>query len=96
MSATIEETGCHLVAGEVVYRAQRHPYHLLLGILTQRDTELQALDLQGHIHQPLGIALDKAEALLILTTQRVEGRMALLVDYQTVAEHMTHHAQTVL
>ena len=25
MAAAVEEVGCHLVAGEVVYRAQRHP-----------------------------------------------------------------------
>ena len=95
MSATIKESGSDLIAGEVVYRTQRHPYHLLLSILTQRNTEFQPLDLQGHIHQPLGIAFDKTEPLLVLTTQRVEGCMTLLVDYQTVAQHVTHHAETM-
>ena len=41
MSTTIEELCCYLIAGEVVDRAQRHPYHLLLGVFTQRDAELQ-------------------------------------------------------
>ena len=34
MTATIKETGSNLIAGEIVYRTQTNPYHLLLRVLT--------------------------------------------------------------
>ena len=97
MASTIEETSCHLIAGELVDRAQRHPNGLItLGIFTQRDAELQALDLQGHIDQSFGIALDEVELVQVVAIQRVVSSMALSVDHQTIAQYMAHEAQTVL
>ena len=96
MSSTIEEACSDLVTGEVVDRAQTDPYHLFLGILTQRDAQLETFNLKGHIDQSFSIALDEMETFLIFPIQGIECRMPFLIDDHTVTEHVSHHAQAVL
>ena len=97
MSAAIEEAGCHLVAGEVIDRAERHPHEvLLLRILAQGDAELEALDLLGDVDQTLGVALDEMEALEVVAAQGEIGRMALCIINQLLVEHVAHQTDTVL
>ena len=71
-------------------------FFIISQLLTQGDAELQALDLQGHIDQSFCVALDKTETAQVITFQRIVSRMTLVVDHQTVAQHMTYKPQTVL
>ena len=78
VTTAIEELGCHLVAGEIIDRAQRYPHETrLVGILTQRDREFQPLDLLGDVDEALGIALDKVEPFQFLLGESVVGSMVL-------------------
>ena len=96
MSAAIEETGCHLVAGEVIDRAERHPHQvLLLRILAQGYAELEALDLLGDVDQTLGVALDEMEALEVVAAQGEIGRMTGCVVHQLLVHDIAHEADAV-
>ena len=46
VSTSIEETGCHLVAGKLVDGAQADPYKVVaLGVFAKRDTQAVPFDL---------------------------------------------------
>ena len=54
------------------------------------------LDLQGHVDQSFGIALDKVESLQVTTPQGVVGGMTLAVDHQALQQDITRQSQAIL
>ena len=95
MAAAVEEFCCHLVTGELVDGAQRYPDAAFLGVLAQRDGELQSADLLGDVDQSLGVALDEVEPLLLLTGDGVEGGMELRQIDQLLVHDIAHQTNTV-
>ena len=68
MSAAVEILFRHLVAGEIVNRAQADPYRVwLFRVLAQRDAEFHSLYLKRHVHQSFRIAFYKVEMLEVLS-----------------------------
>ena len=62
MATSVEEVGCHLVAGEVVYRAQRYPDGVVATVvLAQRNRQAHAFYLQWFVDKTLSVALDEVE-----------------------------------
>ena len=97
MTSTIEEPFGYEVAGEIVDRAQRHPYKVgLLRILAQGDRELKPFDLLGNIDQPLGITLDEVEALLLFARNGIVGGMILRQIDQLLVHDIAHEADAVV
>ena len=95
VAAAVEELCRHLVTGKLVDGAQRDPDAGFLGILAQRDGELQSADLLGDVDQSLGIALDEVEPLLLLTGDGVERGVELGQIDQLLVHHIAHQADTV-
>ena len=75
VTAAVEETGRHLVAGEIVNTAQRELDKAgMLGVLADEDGKAHALDLQGHVDNALGVAvLDAQHAALLVGEGHYRG-----------------------
>ena len=71
VAAAVEVKFGHAVAGEVVNRAEAHPYEVVfLCVLPQRYAQFRALYLQGHVHQSLGVALYVMEFLEVVAREQ--------------------------
>ena len=66
MSASAEEFGCQLVAGELAHRAQGYLDHRLLGVFTQEAGEDDVLDAERDVDKSFAVAPDVIELLLLL------------------------------
>ena len=83
MSATVEETLCHLFHGKVVNRTQTDPYAIVYAVILAKGyAALHAFYLQWNIYKPLTVSTHVVKIFHVLACHSIVARVEVIKDIE--------------
>ena len=96
MTASVEEAGCHLVAGKIVDGTERYKYEVVaFGVLAERYGKAHVLDLQRHVDETLAVALGVLETLKVVARECEIGGVEVVNNVHLLVENITLKTQAM-